>query len=416
MTDHGNAGLIDVSDPLGALRCGRETAWLRPMVSDASGVTSSIPASEIDEAAHRLRRFAPVLAHLFADQRWDGQICSPLLDWPEKPGWMVKGDHDLPVTGSIKARGGVHALLHIIEQIAAAEGLAIDELASPFARTRLSCHRVIVASTGNLGFSIGIVARTFGLEAEIHMSLDAKSWKKDRLRALGARVVEHRCDYSETLSRARLAANFNKVWLIDDEHCRDLLTGYAAASDEVASQLVQRGVAVDADHPLIVYLPCGVGGAPGGITHGLKRRFGRNVITVFVEPVASPCMLVALASGRGAAATVYDYGCSNVTLADGLAVPQASQLVLDAVGGAIDAVVAVSDARMVQWVGRAWHDGRIRLEPSAASALAAFAPLQQALARQSGWPDLGQATHLFWATGGSKLPDEEFQALLEAAN
>lgn len=412
MAHHDGARSNTTKDPLTELRNGREAAWLRDSVSGAAAISPLIASSEIRAAADRFHRFTPLLARLFADHDWDGRIRSALLDWPAGSDRLVKGDHDLPVTGSIKARGGIHALLHIIERIAHAEGFALDRLLEPEVRALLSRHTIIVASTGNLGYSIGIFARAFGLAAEIHMSADAKSWKMERLRAIGSCVVEHGCDYSETLDRARAAATGEKAWLVDDEHCRDLLTGYAVAADELADQLAERGVIVDARHPLIAYLPCGVGGAPGGITHGLKRRFGSDVVTIFVEPVASPCMLVALASGRGAAASVYDYGCSNDTIADGLAVPRASQLVLDAVGSAIDAVVAVSDASMIDWVGKAWRSAGIRLEPSAASAFAAFEPLRHAVARQAGWPDLGSATHLFWATGGAKLPDQEFEALL----
>lgn len=405
----------DRNAPFDALREGRDAVWLRDRVSDADGVSQLIAPAEVAAAADRFERFVPQLAHLFAEQGWNGRIRSALLDGPPGRGWLVKGDHALPVTGSIKARGGIHALLGIVERIAEQSDLPLDDVVGAAGREILSRHTVIVASTGNLGYSIGIFARAFGLAAEIHMSSDAKGWKKDRLRAIGARVVEHACDYSETLDRAREAAEAERTWLVDDERSRDLLTGYAVAADEVAEQLADRGIAVDADHPLVVYLPCGVGGAPGGITHGLKRRYGRNVVTIFVEPLASPCMLVALASGQGAEASVYDYGCDNETIADGLAVPRASELVLGAVGGAIDAAVAVPDGAMIEAMREAWETAALRLEPSAAAAFAAFAPLRDAVAERPDWLAWDYATHLFWATGGSQLPEDEFQALLGPA-
>lgn len=414
--------MAEVNDTLlAALGAGGAVTWLRPTIAGADALPGLIAPDEADAAEARLRRFAPVLAALFAGEGWDGRIRSALLDFPsfaDGATMLVKGDHALPMTGSIKARGGVHELLFHIEAIAQRSGLLrcgdYRALAGEPARRRLANHRAVVASTGNLGYSVGLVARAFGLTAEVHMSRDAKAWKKARLRELGATVVEHAGDYTETVARARLAgAERPDAFFIDDENSVHLLTGYAAAAPELAAQLERRGIVVTADRRLVVYLPCGVGGAPGGITYGLKRRFGENVVSVFVEPIAAPCMLVAMATG--APRSVYDYGCNNDTIADGLAVPRASELVCAAVGSIVDAVVAVPDAAMAQWVSRAHRAAGLRLEPSAAAAFAAFAPLAAASAGAAGWPALDQAIHLFWATGGSRLPDAEFLPLLEGA-
>jgi D-serine dehydratase len=400
---------------LARLTAGTTTTWLRPI--GPTPTVAGLPLPEILEVRRRFTRFERPLARLFPDSGWDGRIQSPFEQYPGEvggaPALWVKSDARLPMTGSVKARGGVYELLCSIEDFAfreqlIAEGNDFSALLEPASRAALSRHHVVVASTGNLGFSIGLVGRAFGVDVEVHMSSDAKAWKKDRLRSLGAKVIEHATDYEGAVAAARTAAAASGAYFIDDERSRRLFAGYAAAGRELAGQLTHERLQVSAACPLVVYLPCGVGGAPGGITAGLLHEFGDAVIIVFVEPIASACMLVALATGRRQ--PVYAVGLDNNTLADGLAVPTASELAIELIGPRIDGVVAVPDAAMVDWARRAWREANLRLEPSGAAGFAAVGPFLAA--RDSRGDPIPDATHVVWTTGGSLLPDSEFQRIL----
>ncbi|MEM8986919.1 MAG: D-serine ammonia-lyase [Pseudomonadota bacterium] len=411
---------------MSALVQNKASVWLRE-ACHAAGKAQQVTETEATGARQRFERFAPVLASLFQEDGWDGRVRSPLLDYPSSPAdvgtFLIKADHTLPMTGSIKARGGVYELLCHLEMLARDAGLVeehgpLDALLTEEARALYAGRRVIVASTGNLGFSIGLVARAFGMQAEIHMSHDAKSWKKNRLRRIGAAVVEHACDYEQAVGRARSAAKGAGGYFIDDERSRDLFVGYTTAAWELRNQLAARGIEIGPERPLTVYLPCGVGGAPGGVTWGLRFLFGPHVIPVFVEPIASACVFVAMAAGGGAALSVYDAGLDNDTIADGLAVPKASQLVLDLIGHDIDAVVALPDEEMLSWVRCAWKEAGLRLEPSAASSFAAISYFLANLGdgflfgRDLTADHVRRGVHVAWTTGGALLPDAEFERLL----
>lgn len=413
---------------LDRLRGGRPVVWTNQARPESHAFNVVDAGRHLVAAEVVWSRFAPALAGLFDTPGGEGRVFSPLLRYPrtiEDSTVLVKADHALPISACVKARGGVFGLLRVIERIAVEAGLIIghssyESLVSDAARAVFGEHTVTVASTGNLGFSIGVVAAAFGLKSEVHMSACAQEWKKERLRRAGSSVVEHEGDYTSTVHTARTrAGDQGNIHFIDDENSWDLFVGYAGAAKELAGQLDTLGVQVSVERPLVVYLPCGVGGAPGGITYGLRTLFGDAVVCVLAEPTEAACMLLALASGDRTPPATYDFGLNTQTVADGLAVSRASPLVLDKVRTEIDAIVAVPDEDLLDWVRRAWAEAELKLEPSAAAGFAAFRELR----RQ--WPDIQQSTpgdraamkhldrgcHVIWTTGGDLMPEKLFQDL-----
>ncbi len=152
--------------------------WRNPNRIPLASLPPDFPLSlaDIRDADARLRRFAPLLASLFPElEASEGLIESDLIPAPRLaerfktddcltiPGTlMIKGDHALPVAGSVKARGGIYAVLKYAETVAFEAGLIEDEsddytrLGTDRARTVFGRRRLTVGSTGNLGLSIDL--------------------------------------------------------------------------------------------------------------------------------------------------------------------------------------------------------------------------------------------------------------------
>jgi len=410
---------------------------LKP-VEDAI-LETGITLEQIQSAEHRLKRFAPFFMEAFPETRsTQGLLESKIRRVESFQGelektpyavpfgrLMLKLDSHLPISGSIKARGGIYEVLQHAEQLAVEAGLLTPGMsyaafAEPKFKKFFSDYSVAVGSTGNLGLSIGIISAALGFKAQVHMSSDAKAWKKALLRQKGVEVFEYDSDYSVAVEQGRREAEKDpKTYFVDDENSLNLFLGYSVAALRLKAQLDHLGYTPSEASPLFVYLPCGVGGGPGGVAFGLKMLFGEHVHCYFAEPTHSPCMLLGMMTDQHDAVSVQDFGLDNRTIADGLAVGRPSLFVGKVLRHLLDGVFSVTDEHMLADLAMMADFESLRLEPSALAGISGPSWLKrdkavyEALLERYTPEALGQSIHLAWATGGSMVPEEVMEKDIE---
>ena len=408
-----------------------EVLWVNPNMEKYETAIKDSPLSEenVKDAEERLKRFASYIAKVFPETKeTKGIIESPLLKIPsmkqaleknyEQPilgELLLKCDSHLPISGSIKARGGIYEVLKHAEQLALQHGMLTEEddysiLDSDTCREFFAKYSIAVGSTGNLGLSIGIMSAKLGFNVTVHMSADAKQWKKDLLRSKGVNVIEYEADYSKAVEEGRRQADADpSCYFVDDENSHDLFLGYAVAASRLQKQLDELEIVVDEEHPLFVYLPCGVGGGPGGVAFGLKLLYKDNVHCFFAEPTHSPCMLIGLMTGLHDKIAVQDIGIDNVTDADGLAVGRPSGFVGKTMEPFLSGDYTVSDEELYRLLKELADTENIYLEPSALAGM--IGPVRVCkedayLQKQQLMEKVQKGTHIVWGTGGSMVPED----------
>ena len=409
-----------------------EVFWFNPTIQTAQNSLKKAPLTlaDIQDAEQRLNRFAPYIARVFPETKvTNGIIESNLTAIPAMKQKLEKNyaqpflgdlwlkcDSHLPISGSIKARGGIYEILKHAEDLAIEKQLLSKDdeytiLDSEEFRRFFSHYSIAVGSTGNLGLSIGIISAELGFRVTVHMSADAKQWKKDLLRSKGVQVIEYEADYSKAVESGRSQAEKDPhCYFVDDENSQHLFLGYAVAAIRLKHQLEELEIKVDEKHPLFVYLPCGVGGAPGGITFGLKQLFQEHVYCFFAEPTHSPSMLLGLMTGLHDKISVQDLGIDNVTAADGLAVGRPSGFVGRIVEPILSGAYTVRDEELFKLLKDLADTEKIRLEPSALAGMIGPVNLWKKghlfLKEEHLLEKMENAVHIVWATGGSMVPAE----------
>ncbi|BDR58570.1 D-serine ammonia-lyase [Xylocopilactobacillus apicola] len=420
--------LIKASPIVADLMAAKEVFWLNPDYGDSA----NLPVSQADifDAAARFDRFASYFVAEFPETAPShGILESPLTPIPKMkitltqlenyslPGNVyLKEDNKLPISGSIKSRGGIYEVLKFAEKVAIEAGMLtyLDDysiLREDRFKELFSHYGISVGSTGNLALSIGIVATRLGFKVKVHMSSDAKTWKKDLLRAKGVKVIEYDGSFTAAITAGRKEAEKDpNMYFIDDEGSYDLFLGYSVAAIRLQKQLKDQNIKVDAHHPLFVYLPAGVGGSPSGVTFGLKEILGPNVHAIFAEPTHISSVLLGMATGLNDKISVYDIGLDGKTEADGLAVGRPSRIAGKLMKTLLLGIGTFDDERVLAYTAALWDSEKIKVEPSAT---AGFAALRQAQGYLSEHYPMESANHIIWSTGGMLVPDSEYQTIYQ---
>ncbi len=178
---------------------------------------------------------------------------------------------------------------------------------------------------------------------------------------------------------------------------------------------------------MFVYLPAGVGGAPGGVAYGLKRIFKDNVHCFFAEPTHCPSVLLGMAADRYGEVNVRDFDIDGITEADGLACASPSGFVTRMDRNIVSGDFTVGDARLYDFMRMLCETESIRIEPSSCAAF--LGPLQlmgapgNAESAAHAYLDahhltdetLKNSTHICWATGGALVPEDVWEEYFQKA-
>ncbi len=405
----------------------KEVLWLNPKKTqyEEAAKIINIDTKLIDDAENRLNKFAPLIEILFPETKTShGIIESPIKEISNMKHslkttynakitgkLLLKMDSHLAIAGSVKARGGIYEVLKYAETLALKNNILEENddysiMADQRFKDFFNQYKIQVGSTGNLGLSIGITSAALGFDVIVHMSADAKQWKKDLLRSKGAKVVEYDSDFSKAVEEGRKMSDKDPMsYFVDDENSMNLFLGYAVAARRLKKQLEDMNITVNEENPLFVYLPCGVGGAPGGITYGLKSIYKDNVHCYFIEPTHAPAMLIGMATGLHNDISVQDLGIDGKTHADGLAVGRPSKLVGKMMDYVLDGVFTIDDYKLYDNMRLLHNSENIDIEPSACASFEGVINIENSVLEELK-DKMKNATHIAWATGGSLVPEE----------
>ena len=215
-------------------------------------------------------------------------------------------------------------------------------------------QRVVTASTGNHGAASAWAAERLGMRAVVFVPEGASTAKVELLERLGAELHAVGADLDESKELAREHAAANDLPFFEDGAEPAQFDGYEAIGREILEQL--------GGAPARVIVPVGNGALIIGVARGVGQVLG-------VAAKEAPVMALSVEAG-------HPVECDrSSTFADGMAVRVAIPLAVEEMSRAGIPMTMVSERAIARAVGD-FAAADIRVEGSAASALAAFRDLE----------------------------------------
>lgn len=262
------------------------------------------------------------------------QIPWPLLSRRTGAEVWVKHENHSPI-GAFKLRGGL-VFMDAVKQ-------------------QCSARRVLAATRGNHGQSIAFAASRAGLNATIVVPHGNSPIKNAAIQAFGAELIEHGCDFQESLEYTMTLATNDDVRLVPSFDMT-LVKGVASYALELFY------AAPDLD---TVYVPIGLG---SGICGVIAARNALGLKAKVVGVVSDNAAAYALSFDAG---KVINTNTAN-TLADGIACRVPVQEALDIIVAGAERVVRVSEDEILAAMAYYLTDTRNLAEGAGAAPLAAL--------------------------------------------
>jgi threonine dehydratase len=293
-----------------------------------------------------------------AERLHGAALLTPLLPFadPSRPTGgptILLKPESLQAIGSFKIRGAYNAIASLPD-----ERRAIG---------------VVSHSSGNHGQGVARAARQFGIRAVIVMPSDAPAIKLSRVKADGAEVVLVGPSSEERAERAARLAKEQGLALIPSYDDAAIIAGQGTVGLEIVEQLLERPDQAGSDEPtqgsgLLVLVPVGGGGLASGVATAVKTRLPLAAV-VGVEPELAADARESLAAGR---IVRWEPERVGATIADGMRATSLGQLPFAHLRRYLDGVIAVREGEIARAMARAADVARLVLEPSGATALAAW--------------------------------------------
>lgn len=275
----------------------------------------------------------------------------PLLSDPQGRTRAWLKPENLQPIGAFKLRGAYNALSRLSDEQRA--------------------QGVVTASSGNHGQGVARAARLLGMRAVVVMPSDTPQVKIGGVESDGAEIVLVGPASAERIGRAREMAESDGLAFIHSYDHRDIISGQGTAGLEIAEDLTELqdapGGAFPAG-PFTVLVPIGGGGLASGVATAVKSM--RPDATVLgVEPAFAADARQSLDEDR-----IVSWTPEQVarTSADGMRTTALGQLTFRHLRHWLDGVVVVDESEIMRAMLRAQRAARIVLEPSGATALAAW--------------------------------------------
>ena len=191
---------------------------------------------------------------------------------------------------------------------------------------------IVCASAGNFGQGVAYAARALGLPALVFASRRANPGKVQRMRALGADVIQTGDDFdaARAASEAWLAGHPGHL-LVDGDDAR-ISTGTATIAMELSDAVAAGRI----PSPVVISVPVGNGALINGIGGWLRGALP-SCRVIGVQADGAPAMTLSWRAGRPIDTA------SVATAADGIASRIALPAAVDLMIGRVDEMRAVSE-------------------------------------------------------------------------